>query len=63
MDLGSVLAKFTAQGPIENRADLDTALDELLVIIAMSREDIPLLLDILVHGIQGLLEAVLTLSE
>ncbi|KAG8902420.1 hypothetical protein FRC00_008571 [Tulasnella sp. 408] len=62
MDLGSVLAKFTAQGPIENRADLDTALDELLVIIAMSREDIPLLLDILVHGIQGLLEAVLTSS-
>ncbi|KAG8965904.1 hypothetical protein FRC05_002962 [Tulasnella sp. 425] len=60
MDLGSVLAKFTALGPIETRADLDTALEELLAIIAASRDEIPLLLDILVNNTQGLLEAVLT---
>lgn len=63
MDLGSVLAKFTAPGPIETRADLDTALEELLAIIAASRDEIPLLLDILVNNTQGLLEAVLTSGE
>ncbi|KAG9044657.1 hypothetical protein FS837_007754 [Tulasnella sp. UAMH 9824] len=62
MDLERVLAKFTASGPIETRADLDAALEELLVIMATSREDIPLLLDILIRGIQGLLEAILTSS-
>ncbi|KAG8937366.1 hypothetical protein FRC00_006484 [Tulasnella sp. 408] len=62
MDLEIVLAKFTAPGPIETRADLYAALEELLVIMATSREDIPLLLDILINGIQGLLEAILTSS-
>ncbi|KIO17149.1 hypothetical protein M407DRAFT_33204, partial [Tulasnella calospora MUT 4182] len=62
MDLERVLAKFTAPGPIESRAGLDTALEELIAILATSREDIPLLLDILASGRQGLLEAVLTSS-
>ncbi|KAG8942979.1 hypothetical protein FRC04_003265 [Tulasnella sp. 424] len=59
MDLGNVLAKFTAPGPIETRAELDTALEELLEVMAASRDEIPLLLDILMNGTQGLLEAVL----
>ncbi|KIO23205.1 hypothetical protein M407DRAFT_27272 [Tulasnella calospora MUT 4182] len=60
MDLERALAKFTAPGPIESRAHLDAALEELLAIMATSREDITFLLDILVSGIQGLLEAILT---
>ncbi|KAG8926816.1 hypothetical protein FRC01_008331 [Tulasnella sp. 417] len=63
MDLHTVLASFTAPGPIKSRADLDKALDDLLLVIAMSREEIPLVLDILVRGTQGLLEAVLTSSD
>ncbi|KAG8902416.1 hypothetical protein FRC00_008567 [Tulasnella sp. 408] len=63
MDLDRVLAKFTAPGPIESRADLDRALEELIAILATSREDIALLLDILVSGRQGLLEAILTSSR
>lgn len=60
MDLEHVLTKFAASGPIETRADLDSALEELLATITVSRDDVTSLLSALKDSTQGLLEAILT---
>ncbi|KAG8918288.1 hypothetical protein FRC01_001945 [Tulasnella sp. 417] len=63
MDLEKVLANFVKHGPIASKPALIAALSDLSTILQTSDADITSLLDALIHQIEGLLEAVMTLRN
>lgn len=59
MDIEGAVADFAASDSINSITDLETALSNLLVVVAKSDMEVSTLLNTLACGVQGLLEAVL----